>query len=45
MAKEIGGVIAVWMKKDLGNIPGIQWIDTPGHTGKDIVVNGKKCRN
>ena len=34
---------SVWMKKDLGNIPGIQWIDTPGHTGKNIVVNGKKC--
>ena len=34
---------SIWMKKDLGNIPGIQWIDTPGHTGKDIVVNGKKC--
>ena len=33
-----------WMKKDIGNIPGINWIDTPGHTGKDIVVNGKKCR-
>ena len=33
-----------WMKKDLGNIPGIQWIDTPGHTGKDIEVNGMKCK-
>ena len=34
---------SVWMKKDLGNIPGILWVDTPGHTGKDIVINGKKC--
>ena len=34
---------SVWMKKDLGNIPGIQWIDTPGHTDRNITVNGKKC--
>ena len=32
-----------WMKKDLENIPGIKMIDTPGHTGKNIIVNGKKC--
>ena len=32
-----------WMKKDLKNIPGLQWMDTPGHTGKDITINGKKC--
>ena len=32
-----------WMKKDLKNIPGLQWVDTPGHTGKDITINGKKC--
>ena len=32
-----------WMKKDLKNIPGLQWVDTPGHTGKNITINGKKC--
>ncbi len=31
------------MKKDLENIPGIKMIDTPGHTGRNIIVNGKKC--
>ena len=35
---------SVWMKKDLGNIPGIKWIDTPGHTNRKIFVNGKDCK-